>query len=159
AAHRLETGPETLRAFGFELVHVAGPGESAAEMGLRAARAALAEAGVAAEQVGAIVYAAAIPPSAMLVDDAGGAAGAGAAPGGLLDVDRFSDFFKSPAGKLQHELGARQASVLGINQQGCTALFGAIRSARGLLAAEPDLDHVLCVSADRLAPGATREMM
>jgi 3-oxoacyl-[acyl-carrier-protein] synthase-3 len=48
---------------------------------------------------------------------------------------------------------------MGINQQGCAGLFGAIAVARSLLEGTASLQHVLCVSADRLPPGAPREVL
>jgi 3-oxoacyl-[acyl-carrier-protein] synthase-3 len=38
-------------------------------------------------------------------------------------------------------------------------MFAALRHARALLAAEPELEHVLCVGADALPPGAQREIL
>jgi 3-oxoacyl-[acyl-carrier-protein] synthase-3 len=38
-------------------------------------------------------------------------------------------------------------------------MHGCIRTARGLLAAEPELQHVLCVAADRFPVGANREIV
>ncbi|MEM7122535.1 MAG: 3-oxoacyl-[acyl-carrier-protein] synthase III C-terminal domain-containing protein [Pseudomonadota bacterium] len=70
------------------------------------------------------------------------------------DVRHLMDF---PASRLQVQLGLADTAVIGLNQQACTATLGAIRVARGLLAAEPDLGQVICVSADRFPEGATYE--
>jgi 3-oxoacyl-[acyl-carrier-protein] synthase-3 len=47
--------------------------------------------------------------------------------------------------------------VVGIGQQACTGLLGALRIARALLLAEPELDTVLCLTADRFPVGASYE--
>lgn len=69
------------------------------------------------------------------------------------------DFFKYPVSRLQSELDLANASVAGIDQQGCAAIFSSIRLARATLLAEPDVRTVLCVSADRLPHGAPREVV
>lgn len=70
------------------------------------------------------------------------------------DVKHLLDY---PASHLQAELNLPQASVIGLNQQACTSVLGAIRLARGLMAAEPELSKILCVSADRFPQGALYE--
>jgi 3-oxoacyl-[acyl-carrier-protein] synthase-3 len=60
---------------------------------------------------------------------------------------------------LQEELGLDRATVSGIAQQGCAGMFSALRVARALLIAEPQLEHVLCVGADALPSGACREIL
>jgi 3-oxoacyl-[acyl-carrier-protein] synthase-3 len=47
--------------------------------------------------------------------------------------------------------------VVGLNQQACTSMLGSMRLARALLAAEPDLRRVLCVTADRFPEGSLYE--
>jgi 3-oxoacyl-[acyl-carrier-protein] synthase-3 len=69
------------------------------------------------------------------------------------------DFFKYPVSQLQSELDLANASVAGIDQQGCAAIFSGVRLARATLLAEPDVRTVLCVSADRLPPGSSREVV
>ncbi len=70
------------------------------------------------------------------------------------DVKHLMDY---PASRLQADLGLDDAIVLGLNQQACTSMLGSIRVARGLLATEPDMRRVLCVTADRFPPGALYE--
>jgi 3-oxoacyl-[acyl-carrier-protein] synthase-3 len=62
-----------------------------------------------------------------------------------------------PASRLQAVLGLDGAAVIGIGQQACTSMLGSIRVARGLLAAEPDMNRILCVTADRFPPRARYE--
>ncbi len=145
----LESQPATLERLGFGSVHVADETEDVIELSSRAAVDALADAGVASDEVGALIYATAIAPSGLAgpTDDA--------ACGG----EQLPGLFRYAATRLQHELGLTSASVLGVNQQGCASLFGAVRVARALLTAEPALSHVLCVSADRLPRNAAREVV
>ena len=70
------------------------------------------------------------------------------------DVKYLMDF---PASRLQADFGLRRAVVFGLNQQACTAMLGSMRIAAALLAAEPDWERVLCVTADRFPPGALYE--
>ncbi|MDZ4288537.1 MAG: 3-oxoacyl-[acyl-carrier-protein] synthase III C-terminal domain-containing protein [Prosthecobacter sp.] len=60
---------------------------------------------------------------------------------------------------LQETLGLDRAFVSGVAQQGCAGMFTALRQARALLVAEPQLKHVLCVGADRLPSGVSREVL
>ena len=52
-----------------------------------------------------------------------------------------------------------RATVMGAAQQGCAGMFGSLRTARALLVAEPQLRHILCVGADALPGGASREIL
>lgn len=133
---------ENLAAFGFTGAAVA---ESTAPLALRAARRAMAHAGVNAEEVSTLLWASALAeahrqPSA-------------AATGGLLDHFCYS------ASWLQEELGLGQATVSGVAQQGCAGMFAALRLGRALLLAEPELNSVLCVGVDALPPEANREVL
>ncbi|MGH3714898.1 MAG: 3-oxoacyl-[acyl-carrier-protein] synthase III C-terminal domain-containing protein [Micromonosporaceae bacterium] len=70
------------------------------------------------------------------------------------DVMHLMDF---PASRLQADFSLDRAVVLGLNQQGCTGMLGALRVARALLATEPGWCRVLCVTADRFPDGARYE--
>ncbi len=96
--------------------------------------------------MGCIVYSTCLPCNATL--------GEGAAFRETGDVKCLMDF---PASHLQADLGLERASVIGLTQQACTGMLGALRLARGLLAAEPDLHRVLCLTADRFPEGARYE--
>jgi 3-oxoacyl-[acyl-carrier-protein] synthase-3 len=67
--------------------------------------------------------------------------------------------FKFPASRIQAELGLPHAPVLGVAQLACSAFQGCLRMARALLLAEPALEHVLCVAADKFPPKANREIV
>ncbi len=143
AARRTLTGASDLQDAGFRHHHVCDHDESAYDVALAAVQN-IARGEVA--DVDAIVYATCIP--------ANGNIGDVAAFGDTGDVKHLMDF---PASRLQADLGLDRAFVVGVNQQACTSAFGAIRLANGLLAAEPDLENVLCLTADRFPPGATYE--
>lgn len=70
------------------------------------------------------------------------------------DVKHLMDF---PASRLQSEFGLDGACVIGLTQQGCTGMLGAIRLATMLLTAEPQWRRVLCVTADRFPESAKYE--
>ena len=62
-----------------------------------------------------------------------------------------------PASRLQAEFGLSRAIVVGLHQQACTGMLGALRVAGALLATEPTWRRVLCVTADRFPAGAWYE--
>ena len=70
------------------------------------------------------------------------------------DVKHLMDF---PASHLQADLGLDNATVIGLNQQACTGMLGSLRLARSLIIAEPDIERVLCITADRFPEGAVYE--
>jgi 3-oxoacyl-[acyl-carrier-protein] synthase-3 len=147
----LRSAPETLAGFGFRQVHVAG-GESAVEMALSAVDRLLDETGVDREDIGVVLYAGALPSSSTLATDSGQA-------GGELHLSEVEDLFKYPVSRIQAELGLDNATAIGLSQQGCASLFSAIRIARDMLLAEPDLRAAVCVAADRFPTDARREMI
>ncbi len=70
------------------------------------------------------------------------------------DVKHLMDF---PASHLQDDFNLPNATVIGVNQQACTGMLGALRLARALLKSEPELKDILCVTADRFPEGAIYE--
>jgi 3-oxoacyl-[acyl-carrier-protein] synthase III len=144
----LESTAETLESFGFEQVRVACE-ESSYSLALAASERLLDETGVDRESIGLLVY--------------------GGAPGGLAfsaartlaaaAPDAVSTArFRFPSTRLQYDLGLERAAVLSVDQLACTTLFGAVRVARAMCAAE-GLDRALCVSADMYPPLAGREAL
>lgn len=127
---------------GFQRHHRCAPETRAYDLALRATR----PLGDALAGVDALVYATTLPCNANL-----GEAAAFAETG---DVKHLADF---PASHLQAELGLEGASVIGLTQQACTGILGAVRVARGLLFSEPHLDRALCLTADRFPRGARYE--
>ncbi len=141
----------TLAAFGFRHARVAGS-ESHADMAIRATRALLDETGTAPDEIDLVLYAGALTSSTTME--------CRPAPAGtVLQLRELMDFFKYPASRLQSELDLANAAVAGVDQQGCAAIFSAIRLARATLLAEQDVRTVLCVSADRLPHGSPRDVV
>ena len=148
----LRGSPETLKSFGFETVHLAGE-ESNIDMAIAAAEKVLAETDIDRDEIGMILYAAALNSSSTLWDGNGGSPDSS-----VLQLDTVPDLFKYPASLLQTELDLPNAAVVGINQLGCASIFAALRMARALIVAEDDLKAVLCVSADKFPAGRHRDL-
>jgi 3-oxoacyl-[acyl-carrier-protein] synthase-3 len=145
-------GPaSTLAGFGFERARVA-ESESHVDMAMEAVRALLEETRTSPDEIDLVLYAGALTSSSTMEC-------ATPPPGTVLQMRDLMDFFKYPVSRLQSELDFANASVAGIDQQGCAAIFSSIRLARATLLAEPDVRTVLCVSADRLPHGASREVV
>jgi 3-oxoacyl-[acyl-carrier-protein] synthase-3 len=142
AAGRVHTGAAALRDAGFGRHHMAAPDETAYDLARRAATPLTAE----VADAGAIVYATCLPENANR--------GARETFVATRDVKHLMDF---PASHLQADLGLARAAVFGLGQQACTSMLGSLRVARGLLAVEPELAPILCVSADRFPAGAEYE--
>jgi 3-oxoacyl-[acyl-carrier-protein] synthase III len=146
AAGALESEPEVLERFGFERVHVA-TAECPYALAHDAAARLLAEQEVDPTTVGLLVYGGA--PSALAFAPAAGATAGAAA---MCTADRF----RSPATRLQYELGLEGAAVLALDQLACTTLFGAVRVARAMMAAE-GIERALCVASEFYPARAGRE--
>jgi 3-oxoacyl-[acyl-carrier-protein] synthase III len=142
----LASEPELLERFGFGRVNVAVE-ESPYELASCAAATLLAEHDVDPASVGLLIYGG--TPSAMAFSAASDAA-AGAAS--LCTVDRF----RFPATRLQYELGMDGAVVLALDQLACTTLFGAVRVARAMMAAE-GIERAICVASEFYPSEAGRE--
>jgi 3-oxoacyl-[acyl-carrier-protein] synthase-3 len=134
--------PEQLREAGFRWHHRCSDGITAYDLAVGAVEP------IAAgdPRIGAVVYATTLPANAAIEDRPA--------------FDRTRDvkhLMRYPGSRLQADFGFRDAFVVGVGQQACTGLLGAVRIARALLVAEPDLDEVLCVTADRFPAGAGYE--
>jgi 3-oxoacyl-[acyl-carrier-protein] synthase-3 len=148
ASGALESDPAMLERFGFERVHIAVE-ESPYDLAHTAASRVLAEQEVDPATVGLLVYGG--TPSAMAFSPATDAP-AGAAS--LCTADRF----RYPATRLQYDLGLDGAAVLALDQLACTTLFGAVRVARAMMAAE-GIDRALCVASEFYPAHAGREAL
>ena len=142
----------TLRSFGFESVHLACE-ESNLDMSIAAAEKLLNESGIDRDEIGMILYAAALNSSSTLWNGNGSSR-----PGSVLDLGNVHDLFKYPGSVLQTELDLPSAAVVGINQVGCASIFAALRIARALVMTEDNLKTVLCVSADKFPSGQHRDL-
>ncbi len=147
----LRGAASTLAGFGFRQARVAET-ESHVDMAVHAVRDLLGETGTSPDEIDLILYAGALTSSTTMEC-------APAPAGSVLHLRDLMDFFKYPVSRLQSELDLTNASVAGIDQQGCAAIFSAVRLARATLLAEPDVRTVLCVSADRLPHDASREVV
>ncbi len=142
AAGRTRSGEADLLGAGFRFHHMCEDDETSYDL----ARAAVSGMEERVAGAGAIVYATCLPVNANL-----------APPERFAASGDVKDLMDYPASRLQAVLGLDGAAVIGIGQQACTSMLGSIRLARGLLAAEPDMDRILCVTADRFPPGARYE--
>jgi 3-oxoacyl-[acyl-carrier-protein] synthase-3 len=144
----IASSPAVLRQFGFARAHVATGVNDTGAMALQAARDALQDANLAPNQIDVLVWASARPESQVRQRDAP-----------KSQTSELFDGFRYQAAWLQETLGAENADVLGVAQQGCSTMFSALRTARALLATEPDRMHALCVASDALPTGAPREIL
>lgn len=142
----VRSDPAVLEGFGFSRVHTA-EDETPLDLALRAARGVLEDAEVAPESVGLLVHGGTTGPAAFAPSPTAAE---------LARHDRTTARFRYPATRLQHELGLDEAQVLGVDQLACTALFGAVRTARALCLVE-GIERALCVVSDFFPADAGRE--
>ena len=148
----LRGSADTLRSFGFETVHLAST-ESNLDMAIAAAEKLIEESKIDRDEIGMILYAAALNSSSTLWNGNGGSR-----PGSVLDLGNVHDLFKYPGSVVQTRLDLPNAAVVGINQVGCASIFAALRMSRALIATEDTLQAVLCVSADKFPTGQPRDL-
>lgn len=141
AAGLTRTDARTFLKSGFATHRTCAEGSGAYELARRAVE------GLEADLSGvdALLYATALPCNANL-----------ASPEVFAQSRDVKDLADFPASRLQADLGLG-GSVVGLTQQACTSMLGALRLARALLIAEPDLARLLCVTADAFPPGALYE--
>ena len=142
AAGRLLSPAPALKEAGFQRHHVCPAGTTAYDLAKRAVQGLQDRLG----DVGAIIYSTCLPVNGS-VGDAGTYAR-------TRDVKHLMDF---PASHLQADFRLDRAIVIGLNQQACTGLLGAMRLARMLLLTEPEFGRVLCLTADRFPGDALYE--
>lgn len=143
AALETDSPAENLQAFGFEGAWIA---EDISALAVKAANTALETAGLLPRDVDALLVAGALPEAHHRNSQA-------VAEAGLLGR------FCYQASWFQDALALERAFISGVAQQGCAGMFSALRQARALLMAEPELEHVLCVGADAFPAGAKREVL
>jgi len=138
----LVSSSEALRDAGFERHHICAPQETAYDLACRALQASEID----TAGIDCLIYATCLPCN------------------GNLPTSRdfkhsrdVKDLMHFPASRLQAQFDMDDAFVIGLNQQACTGMLGSIRIARNMLLAEPELEQVLCISADRFPPGALYE--
>ena len=136
AAGLLNSSPEQLRSFGFERCYISDV--PASELALRAAKKLMEQTKAEPESIDLLLYAGAFAES---------------------QGQSFLSHFNYPVAKMQYELGLINASAFGINQAGCMGLTQAITTGLDFLGANAYAKRVLCVSADVLPQGESREIL
>ena len=136
---RTSSAAGTLRSFGFPGAWVEG---NASQQALAAARKV-----VPGKKIDALLWVGALSGSHEHASASG------------ISKDNVLHRFCYPGSWLQEELGLEQATVSGVAQQGCAGMFSAMRQARALLVAEPEVKNVLCAGADALPEDAERELL
>lgn len=142
AAGRLISSPDALKESGFDRHCICTDNQSAYDLARECANKLKPQ----LESVGAILYSTCLP--------ANGNCGSEEKYRQTRDVKYLMDF---PGSHLQSEFGMERAFVLGINQQACTGMLGTLRMAKMLLAEDPEIESVLCITADRFPYAALYE--
>lgn len=142
AASRTFSSAETLREAGFEAHHVCSPQTGVQDLAARTAM----QLGERLDTVSTVVFSTCLPIN--------GSIGSFSDYQESRDVKHLMDF---PASRLQAACGLQDTQVIGLNQQACTGMLGAIRLARALLQSEADVDDILCITADRFPHDAIYE--
>ena len=149
AGNLLWSDAGVLAEAGFEIHHRAAERQSAYDLALACARKlsqALEGEGRSLKSTHVLLYATCLPVNA--------------------NCGRWEDFSSSgdvkhlldyPASHLQSDLGMDDAIVIGLEQQACTSMLGAIRLAALFLAGEPSMSQAMCLTADRFPRGARYE--
>lgn len=132
----------SLREAGFRMHHLCAPESTAYDLAQRSVREIQKE----LSEVGAIIYSTCIPLN--------GNVGEEKKFRESRDVKYLMDFAGS---HLQSDFGLEKAMVIGLTQQACTGMLGALRLGKMLLATETEIKRVLCVTADRFPEGALYE--
>lgn len=141
----VQSPKETLRGFGFDGAHLS---PDAGSMALEATRTCLHASRLSPEQIDVLLTANALPAGQHRPSEQPQAVNAATL-----------SLFCYQSSWLQEILALDNATVCGISQQGCAGLFSALNHARALLIADQSLNHILCVGADALPEGASREVL
>ena len=107
---------------------------------LRAGWESLTNAGVAPKDVDLLIHFSALPESQMV------------RPGSSALLDRFTYI----SSWLKEQLGLTKARVAGVQQQGCSAFFGALDFAAAKLQSDRTIENVLCIGGDAFPRGHER---
>jgi 3-oxoacyl-[acyl-carrier-protein] synthase-3 len=140
---------DKLTQLGFATIRVAGD-EPAEHMAVQAVRDLCSRSNFDLNQIDVVLYAGALAISSAITSDDQASWGSMSDP---------TPMFRFPGPYLQSELGIPDASVIGVTQLACNSFQATLRIAQGLIAAEPSVDHVLCVAADRFPARAKREIV
>lgn len=142
AAGRTVTDVAGLRGAGFERHRVCLPDTNAFDL----ARAAVEPLTATLGHLDAIIFATCLPLN--------GNIGAPEKYQETRDVKYLMDY---PGSRLQAFLSQHDAQVIGLNQQACTSMLGSLRLAKALIATDPEMKRILCLTSDRFPEGAVYE--
>jgi 3-oxoacyl-[acyl-carrier-protein] synthase-3 len=142
AAGQLVSEAIALRDAGFESHRVCPDDQSSYQL----AASAFARTEIDPESIDTIIYSTCLPLNGNTRDSAAFDASA--------DVKQLMHF---PASELQADFGMVNAFVIGLNQQACTGMLGALRLGRNMLRGEDELQNILCITADRFPRSAKYE--
>lgn len=118
---------------------------------------------VAADVIGDVLRQAELEPADVeLVVNASALATSSLVPPGYLgpqnpDTEHLQQFFYS-TGRIQDELGLVNAQTIGLSEQSCSSLMGAVWLARALMI-QDGLNTAVCVNADVFPQGYKREVI
>lgn len=144
-AGQLFSPAAALRDAGFESHHVCPDDENSYHLAARA----FADSGIDPQAIDAMIYSTCLPLNGNIGD--------------VGNTENFADsrdvkhLMRFPASKLQAEFGMDNAFIIGLNQQACTGMLGALRIARNMLYSEDGLKQILCITADRFPQNAIYE--
>jgi 3-oxoacyl-[acyl-carrier-protein] synthase-3 len=144
-AGQLFSPAAALRDAGFESHHICPDDENSYHLAARA----FADSGIDPQAIDAMIYSTCLPLNGNIGD--------------VGNTENFADsrdvkhLMRFPASKLQAEFGMDNAFIIGLNQQACTGMLGALRIARNMLYSEDGLKQILCITADRFPQNAIYE--
>jgi 3-oxoacyl-[acyl-carrier-protein] synthase-3 len=147
-AGQSNSSADKLAQLGFGAIRVACE-ESSQQMAIEAVRDLERRSGFDLDRIDVVLYAGALGTSSLITEN-------GEQPNA---VDEPATLFRFPGCFVQAELGLPNATVIGIAQLACNTFQAALRTARGLIASEPEINHVLCIAADRFPRNARREIV
>jgi 3-oxoacyl-[acyl-carrier-protein] synthase-3 len=142
ARGRILSSVETLHKAGFTKHHVCSEDTNAYTLAKRAVTKIADRLG----DIDAIIYATCLPIN--------GNIGSPEAFRETRDVKHLMDF---PASNLQAEFDLSRAMVIGMNQQACTAMLGSLFVSKAIMSIEPNVNRILCVTADRFPENSIYE--
>jgi 3-oxoacyl-[acyl-carrier-protein] synthase-3 len=141
-AGQLFSPAAALRDAGFESHHICPDDENSYHLAARA----FADSNIDPQAIDAMIYSTCLPLNGDVGDT-----------GNFADSRDVKHVMRFPASKLQAEFGMDNAFIIGLNQQACTGMLGALRIARNMLYSEDGLKQILCITADRFPQNAIYE--
>ncbi|HEY8024228.1 MAG TPA: 3-oxoacyl-[acyl-carrier-protein] synthase III C-terminal domain-containing protein [Burkholderiaceae bacterium] len=133
---------ETLHKAGFTRHHVCSPDTNAYVLAKRAVEKIRDKLG----HIDAIIYATCLPINGNI-----------GAPQDFQDTRDVKYLMDFPGSNLQANFDLSDAMVIGLNQQACTAMLGSLFVSKAIMSIEPNVNRVLCITADRFPENAIYE--